>query len=83
MAVGFLTLVSAGALIGGVIALLLRRRMARVLVVVGSVIGLLIFASLFVAGAKLAPVVYAIPALPVITVVLALLPATARWARPR
>ena len=81
VAVGFLTLVSAGALIGGVIALLLRRRMARVLVVVGSVIGLLIFASLFVAGAKLAPVVYAIPALPMITIVLALLPATAQWAR--
>ena len=40
------------------------------LVVVGSVIGLLIFASLFVAGAKLAPVVYAIPALPVITIAL-------------
>jgi hypothetical protein len=82
VAVGFLTLVSAGALIGGLIALLLRRRMARLLVVVGSVIGLLIFASLFVAGAKLAPVVYAIPALPVITIALALLPATARWARP-
>jgi hypothetical protein len=82
VAVGFLTLVSAAALIGGLIALLLRRRMARVLVVVGSVIGLLIFASLFVAGAKLPPVVYAIPALPVITIVLALLPATARWARP-
>ena len=82
VAVGFLTLVSSGALIGGLIALLLRRRMARVLVVVGSVIGLLIFASLFVAGAKLAPVVYAIPALPVITIALALLPATARWARP-
>jgi hypothetical protein len=82
VAVGFLALVSAGALIGGVIALLLRQRMARLLVVVGSVIGLLIFASLFVAGAKLAPVVYAIPALPVITIVLALLPATARWARP-
>jgi hypothetical protein len=82
VAVGFLTLVSAGALIGGLIALLLRRRMARVLVVVGSVIGLLIFASLFVAGARLSPVVYAIPALPVITIVLALLPATGRWARP-
>ena len=82
VAVGFLTLVSAAALIGGVIALLLRRRMARVLVVVGSVIGLLIFASLFVAGAKLSPVVYAIPALPVLTIALALLPGTARWARP-
>jgi hypothetical protein len=82
VAVGFLTLVSAAALIGGLIALLLRRKMARLLVVVGSVIGLLIFASLFVAGAKLSPAVHAIPALPVITIVLALLPATARWARP-
>ncbi len=82
VAVGFLALVSAGALISGLIALLLRRRMARLLVIVGSVIGLMIFASLFVAGAKLAPVVYAIPALPVITILLALLPATARWARP-
>ena len=81
VAVAFLTLVSAGALISGLIALLLRRRMARLLVVVGSVIGLMIFASLFIAGAKLAPVVYAIPALPVITILLALLPATARWAR--
>ena len=82
VAVGFLTLVSAAALISGSIALLLRRRMARVLVVVGSVIGLMIFASLFVAGARLAPVVYAIPGLPVATIVLALLPATARWASP-
>ena len=56
--------------------------MARLLVVVGSVIGLMIFASLFVAGAKLDPVVYAIPVLPLLTIVLALLPATARWARP-
>jgi hypothetical protein len=83
VAVGFLTVVSAGALIFGLIALLLRRRSARLLIVVGSVIGLMIFASLFIAGAKLAPVVYAIPALPAATIVLALLPATARWARPR
>ncbi len=82
VAVGFLTLVSAAALISGLVALLLRRRMARLLVVVGSVIGLMIFASLFVAGAKLDPVVYAIPVLPLLTIVLALLSATARWARP-
>jgi hypothetical protein len=81
VAVGFLTLVSAAALISGLIALLLRRRMARLLIVVGSAIGLMIFASLFVAGAKLEPVVYAIPALPVATILLALLPATGRWAR--
>jgi hypothetical protein len=83
VAVGFLTVVSAGALIFGLIALLLRRRSARLLIVVGSVIGLMIFASMFVAGAKLAPIVYAIPVLPVLTILLALLPSTARWAKPR
>jgi hypothetical protein len=82
VAIGFLTAVSASALIGGLIALLLRRRMGRLLIVVGSVVALLIFAGLFVAGAKLSPVVYAIPVLPVATVLLALLPATRRWARP-
>jgi hypothetical protein len=83
VAVGFLTVVSAGALIFGLIALLLRRRSARLLIVVGSVIGLMIFASLFIAGAKLAPIVYAIPVLPVLTIVLVLLPSTARWAKGR
>jgi F0F1-type ATP synthase membrane subunit c/vacuolar-type H+-ATPase subunit K len=81
VAIGFLTAVSAAALVGGLIALLLRRRMARLLIVVGSLVALLIFAGLFVAGAKLAPVVYGIPVLPVVTVLLALLPATRRWAR--
>jgi hypothetical protein len=82
VAIGFLTAVSAAALIGGLIALLLRRRMGRLLIVVGSVVALLIFAGLFVAGAKVSPVVYAIPVLPVASVLLALLPATRRWARP-
>jgi hypothetical protein len=81
VAVGFLTAVSAAALIGGLIGLLLRRRMARLLIAVGAVVALLIFSSLFVAGAKLPPAVYAIPALPVLTVVLALLPVTGGWAR--
>ncbi len=80
VAVGFLTAVSTAATIGGLIALLLRRRMARLLIVVGSVVALMIFASLFVAGAKLPPVVYAIPVLPVASILLALLPATRRWA---
>ncbi len=79
VAVGFLTGVFAAATVGGLIALLLRRRVGRWLVVVGSIIGLLIFASLFVAGAKLDPVVYAIPVLPLLSIVLALLPATKRW----
>ena len=83
MAIGFLTAVSAAALISGLIALLLRRRMGRLLIVVGSIVALLIFAGLFVAGAKSAPVVYAIPVLPVASILLALLPATRRWAAGR
>jgi len=81
VAIGFLTAVSAGALISGLIALLLRRRMGRLLIVVGAVVALLIFSGLFVAGAKLSPVVYAIPVLPLASILLALLPATARWSR--
>jgi hypothetical protein len=81
VAIGFLTAVSAAALISGLIALLLRRRMGRLLIVVGAIVALLIFAGLFVAGAKLSPVVYAIPVLPVASILLALLPATRRWAR--
>jgi len=81
VAIGFLTAVSTAALISGLIAVLLRRRMGRLLIVVGAVVALLIFAGLFVAGAKLSPVVYAIPVLPVASVLLALLPATRRWTR--
>ena len=81
VAIGFLTAVSAGATIAGLIALLLRRKLGRLLIVVGSVVALMIFAGLFVAGAKLPPIVYVIPVFPVASVVLALLPATGRWAR--
>lgn len=80
VAVGFLTTVSAAASIAGLLALLLRRRMGRLLIVVGSVVALLIFASVAVTGAKPHPVTYAIPILPVMSIVLALLPATKRWA---
>jgi hypothetical protein len=81
VAIGFLTAVSAAALISGLIALLLRRRMGRLLIAVGAIVALLIFAGLFVAGAKLSPMVYGIPVLPVASILLALLPATRRWAR--
>jgi hypothetical protein len=81
IAVGFLAAVSAAASISGVIALLLRRRTARLLIVVGAVIALLIFASLFVAGASLPALVFALPLLPLASIVLAALPATARWSR--
>jgi hypothetical protein len=81
VAIGFLTAVSAGATIAGLIVLLLRRRIGRLLIVVGSVVALMIFAGLFVAGASLPPIVYGIPVLPVASVLLALLPATGRWTR--
>ncbi|WNG86592.1 hypothetical protein C6A87_022615 [Mycobacterium sp. ITM-2016-00317] len=82
VAIGFLAAVSAAGSISGVIALLLRRPNARLLIVVGAVIAILIFASLFVAGAKLPALVYAMPLLPLASIVLAALPATARWSRP-
>jgi hypothetical protein len=81
VAVGFLTAIAASALVAGLIGLLLRRWVSRLLVVVGCVVALLIFSSLFVAGAKLPAIVYAIPLLPVITIVLAALPSTGRWER--
>ena len=83
VAIGFLTAVSAAASITGLIGLLLRRRMSRLLIVVGAVVALLIFSSLFVAGAKLPPVVYAIPVLPLASILFALLPGTRRWALAR
>jgi hypothetical protein len=79
VAIGFLAAVSAAATIGGLIVLLLRRRIGRVLIVVGAFVAVMIFAGLFVAGAKLPPAVFAIPVLPIASVVLALLPATGRW----
>lgn len=81
VAIGFLAAVSAAALISGLIAVLLRRRMGRLLIVVGAIVALLIFSGLFVAGAKLSHVVYGIPVLPLATILLALLPATKRWVR--
>lgn len=81
VAVGFLAAISAAGTIGGVIALLLRQRIGRLLIVVGSVVAMLIFASLFVAGAKLPAVVYAMPLLPLASIGLAMLPDTAHWTR--
>lgn len=79
VAIGFLAAVGCGATIGGQIAVLLRHRTGRMLVVVGALVTLVIFASLFVAGAKLPPIVYAIPVLPIVSMVLAMLPVTGRW----
>ncbi|MCV7068534.1 hypothetical protein H7H51_27595 [Mycolicibacterium farcinogenes] len=79
VAIGFLAAISAAATIGGLIAMLLRKRMGRLLVIVGAVIGVLIFGSLFIAGARLHPVVYAMPALPLAAIVFTVLPSTGRW----
>lgn len=79
--VGFLTAVFAAGTIAGVVALLLRRRLGIYLILVASVLALLIFACIFVAGAHMAGVVRAIPVLPVVTGVLAAVPATWRWTR--
>ncbi|MUL85730.1 MULTISPECIES: hypothetical protein [unclassified Mycolicibacterium] len=83
VAIGFLAAISAAATIGGLIALLLRRRMGRLLVIVGAVIGLLIFGSLFIAGARLHPVVYAMPVLPLAAILFTALPSTGRWSARR
>ncbi len=79
--VGFLTAVFAASTIGGVVGLLLRRRVGIYLTLVAVVLALLIFAGIFVAGAHMAGAVRAIPVLPVATAVLTLVPATWRWTR--
>lgn len=80
--VGFLTAVFGASTIAGVVGLLLRRRVGIYLSLVAAVLALLIFAGIFIAGARMAGVVYALPVLPVTTIALSLAPATWRWARP-
>ena len=83
LGVGFLTFVFAASTIAGVITLLLRRAIGRYLIATGAIVALLTFGSGFIAGAKVAWPVYAIPVLPIASVVLAFLPGTARWSRLR
>lgn len=80
VAIGFLTCVFAAATIVGVLFTLRRRSWGPYLLTAGALVALLMFAGVFVAGARLEPVVYAVPALPLATVLLALLPSTRRWA---
>ena len=79
VAVGFLSLVFAGTTVSGVIMLLLRRPVGRHLIAVGAVVALLTFGSLFLAGARVPPIVHVIPVIQIATVVTALHPATRRW----
>jgi hypothetical protein len=79
VAVAFLALVFAFATISGVILLLLRRSLGRYLIVAGAVIALLTYGGVFIADARVAWIVHALPLLPVSSVVLALMPRTKEW----
>ncbi len=79
-AVAFLAFVFAAATATGIILLLMRRGLGRYLIAIGAVVALLGFGGVFIAGAQIPWVVYAIPVLPIASAVLALLPATKRWA---
>lgn len=79
VAVAFLAMVFALATISGVILLLLRRSLGRYLIVAGAVIALLTYGGVFIAGARVAWIVHALPLLPISSVALALLPRTKEW----
>jgi hypothetical protein len=79
IAMGFLALVFAVSTIAGVIQLLQRRPFGRWLIVVGAVVALLTYLSVFIAGARVAWIVHTLPLLPLASVVLALHPRTQRW----
>ena len=61
VAVAFLALVFALATISGVILLLLRRPLGRYLIVAGAVVALLTYGGVFIAGARVAWIVHALP----------------------
>ena len=78
-AVGFLALVFAASTVSGVVLLLLRRPVGRYLIAAGSVVALLAFGGVFIAGARVAWAVHTLPLLPIASAVLAMLPETKRW----
>lgn len=79
IAVAFLALVFALSTVSGVIMLLQRRPIGRYLIVAGAVVALLTYGGVFIAGARVAWIVHALPLLPLASVVLALHPRTKRW----
>ena len=79
IAVAFLALVFALTTVSGVIMLLLRRSVGRYLITAGALVALLTYGGVFIAGARVAWVVHALPLLPLASVVLALHPRTKRW----
>jgi hypothetical protein len=79
IAVAFLALVFASTTISGVIMLLQRRSLGRYLIGAGAVVAVLTYGGVFIAGARVASIVYTLWMLPVASVVLAFLPRTKRW----
>jgi hypothetical protein len=79
IAVAFLALVFALSTVSGVIMLLQRRPLGRYLIVAGAAVALLTYGGVFIAGARVAWIVHALPLLPLASVVLALHPRTKRW----
>lgn len=79
VAVAFLALIFALATVSGVIMLMQRRRLGGQLIVAGAVIALLTYLGVFIAGARVAWIVYLLWILPVAGVVLTLHPHTKRW----
>lgn len=79
IAIAFLALVFAVTTVTGVITLLQRRPLGRYLIVAGAVVAVLTYGGVFIAGARVAWIVHALPLLPVASVVLAMHPRTKHW----
>jgi hypothetical protein len=79
IAIGFLALVFAIATVTGVIMLLQHRPVGRYLIVAGAVVAVLTYGGVFIAGARVAWIVHALPLLPIASAVLAMHPRTKRW----
>ncbi|TVS83015.1 hypothetical protein FPZ47_21090 [Mycobacterium helveticum] len=79
IAIAFLALVFAVSTVTGVIMLLQHRPLGRYLIVAGAVVAVLTYGGVFIAGARVAWIVHALPLLPVASVVLAMHPRTKHW----
>ncbi|WP_193376459.1 hypothetical protein [Mycobacterium sp. UM_CSW] len=79
IAVAFLALVFAITTVSGVILLLQHRPVGRYLIAAGAVVAVLTYGGVFIAGARVAWIVYTLWLLPVASVVLAFHPQTKRW----
>ncbi|OMC45341.1 hypothetical protein A5745_14850 [Mycobacterium sp. IS-2888] len=79
IAVAFLALVFASTTIAGVIVLLQGRSLGRYLIVAGAVVAVLTYGGVFIAGARVAWIVHALPLLPIASAVLVMHPRTKRW----